>query len=287
MKFIFIILLFALNSHAETKQSSVIYGEDNRQDLYEVKNEQFLELAKSTAGMILISNIAKSEDSFTVKGPTMIQRGFCASERFSNQITAANCSGFLIGENLIATAGHCLRSQSDCERYAWVFNYKQKDSSGGEIKVGLDDVYFCKKLVKTVVNNTTKNDYAIVELTQKTNKRPLKFRKEGEPSVGASVFVIGHPTGLPTKIADGAIVRSLQLTYFVSNLDTYGGNSGSAVFDLASGLVEGILVRGEQDYVRTSSGCAASNICTSTGCRGEDVTYSRFLNEPLKLLERQ
>jgi V8-like Glu-specific endopeptidase len=105
--------------------------------------------------------------------------------------------------------------------------------------------------------------------------------------VGSEVLVIGHPTGLPTKLADGAVIRSLKETYFIANLDTYGGNSGSAVFDANSGLVEGILVRGEQDYVRSSSGCLASNVCRNDGCRGEDVTYSRYLKEPLKLLEQQ
>ena len=59
--------------------------------------------------------------------------------------------------------------------------------------------------------------------------------------------------------------------YFVANLDTYGGNSGSAVFNATSGKVEGILVRGENDYVWRGS-CRVSNKCPADGCRGEDVT---------------
>ena len=59
--------------------------------------------------------------------------------------------------------------------------------------------------------------------------------------------------------------------YFVANLDTYGGNSGSAVFNTDTGLVEGILVRGENDFVY-SNGCRVSNVCPAPGCRGEDVT---------------
>ena len=55
------------------------------------------------------------------------------------------------------------------------------------------------------------------------------------------------------------------------HLDTYGGNSGSPVFNAATHEVEGILVRGETDF--TSNGtCNVSLVCPTSGCRGEDVT---------------
>jgi V8-like Glu-specific endopeptidase len=284
--FIAAFIILSLNAKATTKKPNVIYGEDNRQDVYKVTNEQFKELAASTAAMIPGSSIKQTENGFEIIGPTMIQRGVCASEKFANQITAANCSGFLISEDLIATAGHCLRSQADCEQYQWVFNYKQKTESQSVIAVGKEDVLKCKKLIKTVVDSATKNDFAIVQVQQKTDKRPLKFRSEGTVEVGADLVVIGHPTGLPTKIADGAKVRQVKGAFFIANLDTYGGNSGSAVFDANTGIVEGILVRGETDYVRSSSGCMISNVCSNTSCRGEDVTHSKTLVETLKLIRK-
>jgi V8-like Glu-specific endopeptidase len=121
----------------------------------------------------------------------------------------------------------------------------------------------------------SKDDYAFIELDRKVNDRqPLKVRKTGKISKGASLVVIGHPTGLPTKIADGANVRTLQGKFFVANLDTFGGNSGSAVFNAETEEVEGILVRGETDYVYNSSlGCQVPNVCSNDACRGEDVTY--------------
>lgn len=36
--------------------------------------------------------------------------------------------------------------------------------------------------------------------------------------------------------------------------------------------MEGILVRGDTDFVRTENGCRVSNVCPTTGCRGEDIT---------------
>jgi len=61
----------------------------------------------------------------------------------------------------------------------------------------------------------------------------------------------------------------------VANLDTFGGNSGSAVFNAETGEVEGILVRGENDYVwsdENGSRCRVPQQCTNDACRGEDVT---------------
>ncbi len=62
------------------------------------------------------------------------------------------------------------------------------------------------------------------------------------------LYVIGHPSGLPTKVADGAQVCTQKGTHFSANLDTYGGNSGSAVFNAKTNEVVGILVRGANDY---------------------------------------
>ena len=94
-----------------------------------------------------------------------------------------------------------------------------------------------------------------------------------EPQIGDPLVVIGHPAGLPLKVADGANVRSIGLSgqHFVANLDTYGGNSGSAVLNGVTGDVEGILVRGEMDFIY-QNGCRVSNRCLNDSCRGEDVT---------------
>jgi hypothetical protein len=82
-------------------------------------------------------------------------------------------------------------------------------------------------------------------------RRPLAVRSAGRVAKGQPLFVIGHPNGLPTKFADGAQVRgNAHKDFFVANLDTYGGNSGSPVFNAVSLEVEGILVRGENDFVR-------------------------------------
>lgn len=234
-------------------QQRVIYGEDNRVDVFASKDSVYVELSKSTAAMIDAGSLSESNGVVKILGKSLVERGICASERFANQPTAANCSGFLVGEKYLVTAGHCIESQADCDSFKWVFDYKLDNDSQRSVSVEKSSVYSCKKIIERVLERSDSNDYAIIELDRApADRASLKFRTSGRPAVGDSMVVIGHPTGLPTKIADGAKIRSLKGTYFIANLDTYGGNSGSAVFNTTSGVIEGILVRGETDYIPRS-----------------------------------
>lgn len=254
----------------------VIYGSDDRLDIFEVSNPLYLELAKSTAAMIDSDKINTTNDGFTVGGTTLAQRGICSDAKFANQITTADCSGFLVGEDLILTAGHCIKNESDCLTRRWVFNFANETSEiSSQIELGSDDVYNCESIVERDLDTYTKNDFALIKLDRKVvGRTPLKFRTEGSINEGDKILVIGHPTGLPAKVADNAWVRNnSNPVFFVTNLDTFGGNSGSAVFNATTGEVEGILVRGENDYVYDwFKNCRVPNLCADGACRGEDVT---------------
>lgn len=254
----------------------VIYGTDDRKDLFELKNNLYRSLAQATAGMIPVDQvIPQNNGGYKIIGTRLQDDGICADAKFAKQITAANCSGFLVGEDLLVTAGHCIEELSDCSRYQWVFNYSIDVSQKQDFLVSKDDVYACTEIIERALDRTTMDDYALVRLERKVlGHIPLKFRTTGKIANNAQLVVIGHPSGLPTKVADGAGVRvNSNNFFFQSNLDTFGGNSGSAVFDAKSGLVEGILVRGERDYVPDSSkNCSRPKVCKNNDCRGEDVT---------------
>ena len=259
---------------AHTDSTNVIYGDDNRKDVFEA-SAQYVELSHATAAMIAPTNLRAVGNQVEVVAATLQSRGVCAKERFSQQISAANCSGFLVDGNKLVTAGHCITNQMDCNNSKWVFDFKVDSSNQGKVTVPATSVYSCKKIIARKLDNSSMDDFAFIELDRVVaDRHPVKFRKSGKIAKGDSLVVIGHPTGLPTKIADGASVRSLSGKFFTANLDTYGGNSGSAVFNTQTGEVEGILVRGENDYVPDASGtCQVSNKCPADGCRGEDVTY--------------
>lgn len=269
-------LLVLSSSFAAQKNIKVIYGDDNRVDVYASTNSMHVELANSTAAMVSKDSISyDQDDNILLKGTSLEGRGMCSSERFAKQPTVASCSGFLVGEDLLVTAGHCIKSAADCEKYKWVFDYKVEHENQQTVTVPQTSVYNCKEVVNTVLDKLSMDDFALIRLERKvTDRRILEYRRGGKIRKNTPLVVIGHPTGLPAKIADGANVRKLKGKYFSANLDTYGGNSGSAVFNAQTGVVEGILVRGDRDYVyNRARGCQESNVLANDAGRGEDVTY--------------
>jgi V8-like Glu-specific endopeptidase len=273
----------ALCAGAAAANDKVIYGSDDRLDIWQVSDSRLLKLADSTVGLF-------SADSVTINGPKAELRtesyaegyGLCQEEPFFDQNTGAFCSGSLVAPDIIMTAGHCIKSEYSCTDTKFVFGFavKQKGVNPGEVPAS--EVYSCKQLIGREQVGTGA-DWALIKLDRPvTGHQPLKYDAAGAVKNGDPLVVIGHPAGLPTKIAGGATVRDASPDgYFVANLDTYGGNSGSAVFNAATGVIVGILVRGENDYVY-KNGCRVSNVCPSTGCRGEDVTKLSSITSPFK-----
>lgn len=275
--FLVLMLLSAtiFSAHSKSKSTTVIYGDDNREDVFSIDNSLLLRLAESTAAAIQTHKIQEFNlEQIVLKGENLTSNMICESERFSKQPAVAHCSGFLVAENILVTAGHCMDSEQACSGTSWVFDYKVDYADQEEIILDKSKVYGCKKIISQKLTEDTLIDYAVIELDRPVkDRKPLKMRKQGKPAVGDEIVVIGHPSGLPTKITDGAKIRNVNDVFFAANLDTYGGNSGSAVFNLKSGLVEGILVRGEEDFVASEDGmCGVSNKIGEDEGRGEDVT---------------
>lgn len=253
---------------------SVVYGDDNRLDLYQVTNSSVLGLARSTVGVVHNDDLtAQSNGRSELRLSSYSQEyNLCADEPFFEQKSGVFCSGFLVAPNRVITAGHCIESQDDCASISFVFDFAIGQSGGSTpSQFSNDQVYKCKTLLARQENGNGA-DFAIVEIDrQAVNRSPLALRSSGVIRPGEPLTVIGHPAGLPTKVAGGATVRRVNSDFLVANLDTYGGNSGSAVFNSNTGKVEGILVRGETDF-QYRNGCYVSYRCASGGCRGEDVT---------------
>lgn len=277
--------LLSLNLFAHTSRPVIIYGEDNRKDTYEVTNPLFLKLAQSTAAQIPNRNITIRGSTAELNGPTLkeftpngLPHPICDKERFSHQITAGNCSGFLVAPNVIATAGHCMTSINDCRNFKWVFNYKVQGKNDSAVSVAATDVYSCTKILKQSLNGTL--DFALIQIDRAVVGKAVKIAAV-EAAVGDPLVVIGFPTGLPQKVSDQARVISKQGLSFMTDLDTFAGNSGSAVFNARSGELVGILVNGRQDYRRNVAlGCSEVNVMANSQ-GGEGVSsikqFSAFL----------
>jgi len=266
-----------------TMNAKVIYGSDGRQDVYQV-NLQLKQLADSTVALIKTNQLITRGESTIISSKNFGQEmQLCPSEKFREQNTAAFCSGFLVSPDTIVTAGHCIKTQSDCVNTSFVFGFSLKQEEILPSQIATTEVYRCHEITKQVLTSQGA-DFAIIKLDRTvTNHRPLNLRQSGTAQVGDPLVVIGHPSGLPTKITVGGQIRSVaHAEFIVANTDTYGGNSGSAVFNANTGVVEGILVRGEQDYVPKGN-CYTSYTCLDTNCRGEDITKISVVNEFLQV----
>ncbi len=272
--------------HEEKKsRQKVIYGVDNRKDYYQIDDQAEAKIKQQCDSIVSLFKNDDLVDSPDGEGHQVSlgtskfgdAYGLCREETFFNQPVGAFCSGFLVADDLVATAGHCV-DEDDVTSVSFVFGYRMNSETQAQTKISSSEVYRGKEIVgRKLTDDGT--DWAVVRLDRPvTDHRPFKIRREGKINDQQRVYVIGHPCGLPLKYAAGSRVRNNeQEACFVANLDTYGGNSGSGVFhagedgDPDDGMVEGILVRGETDF-EDVGGCKRSNVCPDDKCRGEDCT---------------
>ncbi|MHA1463412.1 MAG: trypsin-like serine peptidase [Candidatus Heimdallarchaeota archaeon] len=254
------------------KQQKVIYGTDDRLDIYQVTNNSYLIDASSAVALINTNSITDNGDgTSTLNGPTFqASRNLCDTEPFGNQPVIPFCSGFLVDPSFIVTAGHCIDS-GNLDTVHYVFGFEMIDENNARTTISNNEIYNGLRIIARKQTNST--DWAVVQLDRPVLNHPyVRIRRSGKVANNAPLHVIGHPCGLPKKFADGANVRNNDPSaYFTANLDTYGGNSGSPVFRSDTHRVEGVLVRGETDFVFNGV-CNVSNVCPKNGCSGESCT---------------
>ena len=255
------------------KRQKVIYGVDDRYDLHEVKNEKYLESAKSVVALFEGNQISDMGDGTSELALVNFgeREDLCASEKFRDQPVGAFCSGFLVAPQIIATAGHCI-NKNNVQEKRFVFGFKMNAPGDPTTRINNSEIYRGSRIIGRELTDNGP-DWALVELDRPVeNHPPVKVRSNGKMEDGASVYVIGHPCGLPMKFAGGSNVRDNgNDAFFVANLDSFGGNAGSPVFNSETHEIEGLLARGEADFV-TNDNCNISLICPSSGCRGCDCT---------------
>jgi len=258
----------------------VIYGADDRIDVYQETNANRLRWAHATCGLVSAADLTfdAATQTYTLDTDPFRQsnRPPCDGEPFADQRTAPFCSGFAAGHNIVVTAGHCVFSDDSLASIRFVFGYEMLDADTPVTTFRADQVYVGNRLLGR--RNSGSQDYAVIELTTSITApeiTPRRIRREGVVPEDTLVGVIGHPSGLPMKIAFGDNTRvndNGPSGYFTANVDTYGGNSGSPVFNAETGVVEGVLVRGAPDW-NFPRGCFESNRL-SDSAPGEDVSKS-------------
>lgn len=279
-----IVALYASVAHAGYPDK-VVYGTDGRMEVFEAQAPMNI-WAKSTAIQVPSTAIKIEGDYFRLSSTLFHDSNkLCDSVSYGWQPSPGRCSGFLVAPDILVTAGHCITSKIDCSNFYWIFDYTINQDGTINDLFTEKQVYRCTEIIAQQLDRKTKNDFAIIRLDKKVRDRnPLKFRTVGTVADNSDLVVIGNPSGIPTKITIGGTMRTNDNPIFFSaNLDTFSGNSGSAVFDMNSGLVEGILVRGEGDFIfNPARSCYVIKECREGECRGEDVTRITNITSYLK-----
>ncbi|MBZ4395981.1 serine protease [Myxococcus sp. AS-1-15] len=264
-------------------ESPVVYGTDDRFDVYAHANATLRQRAEQSTVALMSPDMldTSNPDDVGFYAYTLGEyENLCNNQRFWNDPAAAWCSGTLIDDDLVLTAGHCVENAADCADTRFVFNYYNTGADTLQ-KVTTADIFSCKAIVTRRLDSgsgSTNLDYAIIRLDRSAAPRftPAPVRSGNTAlTAGEGVAVIGSGSGIPFKIDSGGKVRTARastLDYFVATTDTFAGNSGSGVYETANHTLAGILVRGDEDYVRSGS-CYVVNNCPETGCGGEEITY--------------
>lgn len=179
------------------------------------------------------------------------------------------CSGFLIAQDIVLTAGHCVAEANVCENIKAVMNYESDRSIMAMKAVECAEVL---KIKNDIVGQGV--DYALIRLKQSLPALPLKVAQEGAP-VGERVYTLGYPLGSFKKKATGIIRRiSPEHGTYIANLDIFDGNSGSPVFSEKTHELLGVVSGGEDDFVQDTQEDSGLRVkrCTNKGCRGEFIT---------------
>lgn len=265
----------------------LLFGQDDRVEATEVTHGGIQRVVAATAGLARDSTLscgggtcALSTTPFDTGQTPTGPRPLCSDTAFRGQAKGARCSAFLVGPDLMATAGHCMVNQSDCDTQQVVFGFVADPDGTNEVTtLPEEDVYDC---VQLVAQNYTPgsggdadDDWAVFRVDRVVSGRaPLAIRRGGTPALDTELVGIGHPNGLPLKVAaNGFVEVNTGSKRFQTSLDMYGGNSGSPVFDLQTLVVQGIHVsRAASHFVVgidpvSGASCAADRVCSlTTGC---------------------
>jgi V8-like Glu-specific endopeptidase len=267
--------------HAARLTARTIYGTDDRKDFFQVADDGVISLARASVALFTADNARASGATVSLKTKALkdVQR-LCQGERFEGQPSGAYCSGTLVAPDTVLTAGHCVRELSGDDTIGllpetrFVFGYWMKDAATPPGDIPAEQVFSGKKLLGGEASDA--RDWALVRLDRpvpETIAKPVADWTLDPVQKGQKVFVIGFPSGIPLKYAPGASIRDdSKPGFFVADLDSFGGNSGSGVYDQATKKLIGILVRGDTDYLEDKAKrCWRVHVCPR-GCRGEDVT---------------
>jgi hypothetical protein len=252
-----------------------VWGTDDRVERYEITSASLREVARSEAGLVRTVDLAHdtTRDVWSVTSPRTLGQAqhLCAGERFADQPVVAYCSATLIADDIMVSAGHCFEAIG-CQDLVVAFDVAYDAAPGDPMQVASEipatNVYQCTEVLSTeysVDYDTDRGaDYAVFRLDRAVTGRVPAHVNWNEPLIdGTPAYVIGHPSGIPAKLAAGSILDGTTNPDFIEHdADVFGGNSGCGLFDPAGTLIGIHDHSSAQRYVAGPSGtCNVVAVC--------------------------
>ena len=197
------------NFEAKQRSQQIIYEADDRRDAYDFPaNSQTLKTSRAVGALVSQDKVVQHSDGHVelLGEPLREALNVCLDEKFAEQPSVAHCSATLVASDLVLTAGHCI-SESSCADTRIVFGFEQASDDTLAPLAG-DDVYACGEVLSRRLEGG--DDFAWLRLDRPVVGRLPAVLKTGPLPLesGSEVWIAGHPSGLPLKIAEGARVEN-------------------------------------------------------------------------------
>lgn len=248
--FALVLITLSFQSMARSGQKA-IYGSFDSKFTSKQSPQHILYMSTGIAYIVPKKNVKKldKKTNMIVAKPLSDVANLCSYENFSDhRASSPTCTGFLVAPDLVATAGHCVTDKKSCKNLNFVFGVTSAKEFSQGFQIDKTNFYSCKKIITT--NQNDRRDYALIKLNKKVQARHI-FEIEDDSRLNdeSSVYMIGHPLGLPVTYTRAVPVSNYYFNdFFTAPLNSFSGNSGSPVINSSTNKVVGILASGQKDF---------------------------------------
>ncbi len=260
-----------------------VYLPDDRIPYHQITDPAVRSLAETSVAFVRRTNIRALPDGrYELVGRTLTQIfRMCPDAVFADEPLMVNCSGALVKDDLVLTAGHCITplsfpSGNPFTDFVAVFGYRQPLPGVTTTILPAEDVHELAGLAFHAFSGGSEGlDLALVRLKRPSTRPIAAVRRTRELPVGTPLFILGYPLGVPLKYVDGSGITSYNHDdrAFRHELDTFSVNSGSPVFNTETGEIVGVHVRGTGGNTHTYGRSCSEWYVARPGQDWEEANY--------------
>jgi tetratricopeptide (TPR) repeat protein/V8-like Glu-specific endopeptidase len=211
---------------------------------------------KLQAGEVAQESYTEQKRPYREEDPQVSYQG-----PFHDELSLGEGTAFLVGRQLVLTAAHCICDQASglvskvkLASLRVLFGFQMHSPGQVQAEFESRDVYRIDAVWQYRLENG-RADWALLRLDREVEGRdPLSFATSQMASLNTSLYMLGHPSGLPLKLTtSGHIQNTSSPHFFEADLDTFADSFGSPVFASETGNMIGMLMGGHRGYTDPTS----------------------------------